>query len=41
MRKMQKEMLKKGGAFDMFAGDDNRMNIEEAHKMDTAFRKGA
>jgi len=41
MHKMQKEMFKKGGAFDKFSGDDNRMNMEEARKMDAAFRKGA
>jgi hypothetical protein len=41
MRKMNKEILKEGGAFDKFSGDDHRMSLEEAHKMDKVFREGA
>lgn len=41
MRKMDKEMWKDGGVFDQFAGDDARMSIDEARKMNDVIRKGA
>lgn len=37
--KMQHEMLKEGGGFDQFSGDDHRMNLEESKKWNDAIRK--
>lgn len=41
MHKMNKAIFEQGGAFDTFAGDDNRMNLEEAKTMNAAIRKRA
>lgn len=41
IKKMNKEMLKKGGAFDQFAGEDGQMSLDEAKKMNAVIRKEA
>lgn len=36
---MLAEIYKEGGPWDQFAGEDHRMQLDEAHKMDSAMRE--